>query len=351
MTPKKYYDTNSIPIEQGYVFVSLTEESKDIYEGYVKSAANTLGLKCESCLDLTGPGDVLHDILEKIKKAEILIFDITGFSPNVMLELGLALAIKDEDKIIIIRKSSETEFHRELPFNIYHQRVSYTYNHDNLNQLRERLIDVMRDINRKGSVRDNPIKSHDVRELMDNAIIAIEQKNWTHAGVLFEKMNKMEPENWYIFNQWGIMHRSKNDYESALSKFQEALDYTKYEEERAYIYIERGLLFQVNRKTNEAEDWFKKAEKADNKNKYLYIVWAKLYEEINDFRKAQNKINYILGELDPNDQECQLRYNYYHKKISQPDFSMSFDEYKNKIEKIDTEERDLQIEVLIKVKR
>ena len=328
MTPKKYYDTNSIPVDQGYVFVLLMEDSKDIYEGYIKDAADTLGLRCESCLDLVGPGNALHDILERIKKAEILIFDITGFSPDVILELGIALTIKDEDKIIVIRKSSDTEIHRELPFNIYQHRVSFSYNQSTLDELRESLIDVMRDINRRGSVRDKPVKSHEVKKLMDSAINAIDQKEWTTAEVLFDNMSKMEPENWYIFNQWGIMYRSKNDYESALSKFQQALEYTKYAEERTYVYIERGLLFQMNRKTNEAEDCFRKAEKADNKNKYLYIVWAKLYEELKDYRKAQDKINYILGELDSNDLDCQLRYEYYHEKDSRPDFSISFDEYK-----------------------
>lgn len=329
MTPKKYYDTNSIPVEQGYVFVLLMEESKDIYDEYIKNAANSIGLKCESFLDLTAPGNALLDILERIKKAEILIFDITGFSPNVMLELGIALTIKDEDKIIVIRKTSETEIQQNLPFNIYYHRESFNYNQNNLDELRERLMDVMRDINRKGSIRDKPIKNHEVRKLMDDATSAIEQKNWTLAGLLFENMNEMEPENWYIFNQWGIMYRSKNEFESASSKFQEALEHTKYEEERAYIYIERGLLFQVNRKTNEAEDWFRKAEKADKKNKYLYIVWAKLYEDLKEYRKAQNKINYVLDELDPNDQECKLRYGYYHEKNERSDFKMSFEEYKN----------------------
>jgi tetratricopeptide (TPR) repeat protein len=274
------------------------------------------------------PGNALENILERIKRAEILIFDITDFTPNVMWELGIAMAIKEEEKIIVIRKSSEKEIQTQLPFNIYYHRVSFNYNQKTLDKLRDGLKEVMRDINRKSSIRDNPIKDLEVRSLNERATEAIEKKDWPIASLLFKDMNEKEPKNWYIFTRWGVMYRDKGEFESAEKKFQEALNFTKYDEERALVYIERALLYQMNHQTNTAEDWLKKAEKIDNQNKYLYMVWAELYEELKDYHNAQVKIIKILKEIDENDAECQLRYEYYVRKITRKDFNLSFEEFK-----------------------
>jgi hypothetical protein len=95
MLIKEFLDSNPKNLlEPGYVFALLPEKAERIYHNYVKKAADSLSLVCESFLDFKHPGDALRDILARIQKAEILI-DISGFTPNVMWELGLALAIKD----------------------------------------------------------------------------------------------------------------------------------------------------------------------------------------------------------------------------------------------------------------
>jgi len=334
MTPKKYFDTNANPLDQGYVFVLLSDKTQKIYESYIKKAADTLGFRCESYLDLKSPGNILEDILGRIQKAEILIFDITGYNPNVMWELGVALTIKDEDKVIVVREDSKAM----LPFNIYSHRVSYKYNpnnEDSLNKLRETLIDVMRDIHRV-NIRDNPIKTHEVRKLLESAIKSLEAKEWIPAEVLFENMNSKEPENWYIFNQWGIMFLNKNEFESAITKFNQAIEYAKFEDEKAFVYIELAKLYQINRKHDEAEDWFRKAEKADNKNRELYLAWAEFHDELGDYFNAQTKINSVLGKLKEEDsdyKEFKLKHDYYNQKINNRSYRKSFNEYKRGISK------------------
>ena len=111
---KEFFDTNPNPIEPGYVFALFPEKAKSIYHKYVKKAADSLELRCESVLDLKHPGDSLRDVLKRIQKAEILVCDITDFTPNVMWELGVALAIKDAERVIVIREESDSS----LPFNI-----------------------------------------------------------------------------------------------------------------------------------------------------------------------------------------------------------------------------------------
>lgn len=50
-----------------------------------------------------GARDLWKDITEEIRQANLCIFDVTAFRPNVTLELGYALAIKRLDQVIICR--------------------------------------------------------------------------------------------------------------------------------------------------------------------------------------------------------------------------------------------------------
>lgn len=329
MSVKEYFDSNANPQEQGYVFVLLPSKATRVYEEYIKKAADALNFRCESFIDLKQPGNILEDILARIQKAEVLVYDITDFNPNVMWELGIGLTVKEADKVILLREKSEDA----LPFNIYSHRVSFEYevnDQSNMEQLRESLTQIMQKINR-ASVRDNPIKSHEVRKLLESATRSIDGKDWITAQVLFESMDGLEPGNWYIYNQWGIMLRAKNDFESSLGKFNRAIDYARFEDEKSLIYTEVGVLYQRNRRHNDAEDWFKKAEKADNKNKYLYLAWAEFHDELGDYFAAQTRINSVLGKLKDTDsdyKELKLRHDYYNQKIEDPTYKRSFEEFK-----------------------
>src|SRR5438270_1619612 len=319
MLVKEFLDANPNPVEPGYVFSLLPEKTKDIYHQYVKKAADSLGLRCESFLDFTHPGDALRDILASIQKAEILIYDITDLTPNVMWELGLGLAIKDAERVIIIREDSDCS----LPFDIYSHRVSFQYDlssEENLSKLYKTLRDEMEKITR-ASRKKAPIQSPEVKSLLDNTLKAVERKEWIAAEALFQTMDAREPENWYIYNQWGIMHRSKGEFEAASPKFNQALTFTNFDDEKAFIYTELAVLHQMSRRYKDAEDWFRKAEKADSENNRLYIAWAEYHDELGDYFSAQAKINGALGRLkhkedDPNFKELMLRHAYYDRKIS-----------------------------------
>jgi len=52
-------------------------------------------------------GDLLGAFLERSKRADILIFNITGNNPNVLLELGIALGIKGLNGNVFIMQEVE----------------------------------------------------------------------------------------------------------------------------------------------------------------------------------------------------------------------------------------------------
>ncbi len=94
---------------RSFVFVIMTYNSKwDFYENHIKRITENLtGLKCIRADDVLSSGD---DLLEKIhrliKKAEIIIADISETSPNIFYELGYAVA--SEKQILIIVKKGTT---------------------------------------------------------------------------------------------------------------------------------------------------------------------------------------------------------------------------------------------------
>ena len=328
---KEFLDRNPNPIEPGYVFMLLPEQVRHIYEQYVKRAAESLGFRCESFLDFKEPGHDLGEVLSRMQRAEILIYDITDLTPDVMWELGLGLAIKDAERVIVIGAESDAR-----SFDIETHRLMFRYkpeDPESLDELHETLREVMRKITKAGS-RKAPIQSPEVMSLLDNALKAMERKEWIAAEALFQTMDDREPHNWYIHNQWGVMNRTKGEIESAILKFQQALEYTESNDDRSFIYTELAVLHQVNRNYTEAEEWFRKAEKADSENIRLCIAWAEYYDELGDYFNAQAKIGGALVRMgkgregDPNYQELRLRHNYYGRKIEVPTYRKSYEQFK-----------------------
>jgi tetratricopeptide (TPR) repeat protein len=329
---KEFFERNPGPIEPGYVFTLLMEKSKDVYLRCVKKAADDLDeLRCESFLDLKHPGNALEDILSRIQKAEILVYDVTDLAPNVMWELGVGLTIKEASRVVVIREQSDVA----LPFNIYNHRV-HSYDptsEDSLTDLHKTLKDVMKKIMASIRKKGPPI-SPEVKALLETALQAVTKREWIAAEALFQTMDVREPENWFIHNQWGMMLRNKGEIEAAIPKFQQALDYTESNDDKAFIYTELAVLHQKNGKFGEAEEWFKKAEKADSENNRLYIAWAECYDELGDHFSAQAKIGGALARMgkgregDPNYEELMLRHNYYGKKIKVPTYRKTFEQFK-----------------------
>jgi len=318
MEVKAFIGTHANPVQQGLVFALLPEKCRDIYYEHIKKTAEFLGLRCESFLDYKDPQDALQAVIEGIQKAEILVYDITDFTPNVMWELGVGLVLKDADKVIVIREDTDMP----LPFDIYSHRVSCHYDPDSeesLGELSKTLREVLQRINR--AHRKPHIESAEVVSLLKGALNAVEKGEWVPAQALFQIMDSKEPKNWYIYNQWGIMLRTKGDeFEAACDRFNKALTFTEFDDDKAFIYTELAVLNQKHRKYDEAEDWFKRAERADSKNSRLYLAWAEYYDELGDYFNAQARISGALGLLrykddDPEKKEFMARLEYYGKKI------------------------------------
>ena len=63
-------------------------------------------------------GSVIEQIWQQIRKAKVLLADLTGKNPNVFYELGLAHALK---KPVVLVSSNE----EDVPFDLKHIRVIF----------------------------------------------------------------------------------------------------------------------------------------------------------------------------------------------------------------------------------
>jgi len=81
----------------------------------IEDVAIELKIKCVRADDIERPGIIHSDIWEHIQKAAVVVADITDANPNVMLELGVACAIKEHFRVILIIRKEATD---TVPFDL-----------------------------------------------------------------------------------------------------------------------------------------------------------------------------------------------------------------------------------------
>jgi hypothetical protein len=89
----------------------------EVYNYLIKPAVETLKLECIRADDLTKPGWVHADMLNRILKADVAVVDITTLNPNVFYELGVRHALRRSVTVLMQKKGTQ------IPFNISGFRV------------------------------------------------------------------------------------------------------------------------------------------------------------------------------------------------------------------------------------
>ena len=78
--------------EKPLIFVAMPFDKKldDVFHYGIQNAVNRAGFLCERADEISFTGDILDLIKRRIKKASLLIADLTKTNPNVYLEVGYA---------------------------------------------------------------------------------------------------------------------------------------------------------------------------------------------------------------------------------------------------------------------
>lgn len=117
------------------VFIGMPFESKyhDSYEYGIKQALDSCGYIHFKADETIQNIDIMCKVCKHIQSSRLAIFNISGFNPNVMLELGLAYGI---GKPVIIIKDIETKTITNLGSIEY---IEYEHAHDLMIKLSQAL--------------------------------------------------------------------------------------------------------------------------------------------------------------------------------------------------------------------
>lgn len=110
---------NDIKIDDRLCFVLMPFDEKfnPLYENILKNVIENeeFGLNCKRADEIFGTRSIIEDMWEHIKKARILVAELSGRNPNVFYELGVAHAMNKD--VILITQTLE-----DVPFDLRHYR-------------------------------------------------------------------------------------------------------------------------------------------------------------------------------------------------------------------------------------
>ena len=115
----KKFETSETKV---FVIMPFNPIFDDVWDGGIKRACNSENLGCLRVDKVELSTWISDDIKKYLEMADIVITDITGNNPNVMFELGWAIA-KDKKQIVIRQKDDPNK----VPFDVKDIRyISYT---------------------------------------------------------------------------------------------------------------------------------------------------------------------------------------------------------------------------------
>jgi len=238
----------------------FSDEMRDVYSDIIKPHVVSLGHSCVRADDIKNNRNLMRNVLEGIKNADMIICDITENNANVLYEMAIAdmLGIP----VLIISQSLS-----EAPFDIKTYRIiEYSRDYRSIERLKNEIIDSLEDIEKDiesfGSpasdylgIKIRKYTTHDELDFLDILTNLEESFDIMNSGS--EKfvaiMNNMTEETKNL-NEYVQKHKSSNSkisalrnrfriYAISLGKYALEIDEIRDNYDKMSIKFERGLTF------------------------------------------------------------------------------------------------------------
>jgi hypothetical protein len=103
-----------------FVLMPFSTEFDDVYSHIIKSPLEEAGFTVRRADNASGSRNIMHDVIEGILSASLVVADLTGSNPNVYYELGIAHGFRKN--VLLLTQDVE-----EIPFDLRAYRiVSYS---------------------------------------------------------------------------------------------------------------------------------------------------------------------------------------------------------------------------------
>jgi hypothetical protein len=107
--------------KRAFTVMQFSEPYHQIFADVIRPVIEAAGLEVDIASEFAGPGFIIKDIVDQIRRAEVIVADITPENPNVFYELGYADAI-GKPAILLAERG------RKLPFDVSGMRVLFYEN-------------------------------------------------------------------------------------------------------------------------------------------------------------------------------------------------------------------------------
>ena len=115
-----------------FVLMPFRDELLPVYEDHIAPTVRRLGLQCLRADGIFSNRPIMDDVLESVKRASVVISDLTDGNPNVFYETGICHALGK--RVILISQE------REIPFDLRHLRqIRYGFTPRGMKKFEENL--------------------------------------------------------------------------------------------------------------------------------------------------------------------------------------------------------------------
>lgn len=325
MRPNEYFKEKPSPEDIKFVFNLIPPDFDDQYRRYIKerierNKVKSEAVSCKSNLELAYDQNV-DEIWQNIQKASVIIANLSGLDPVVMLGVGVSLMLKKEKEKIILIADKSMENHPKLPLDISRLNVQF-YEPGKVGEFLEQWV---KEIEQLITADEDIYKDKKIERLITKDLVDLRREGKFDAALLLlESLDRTEPGNWMIYKEWGITYKEYNDFDNSKLKFLSAINYAKANKFKSEIQAELGVLFQEKKLYDEARKAFEQAESLDRGNALLYEKWAALNFEKGEYHDAMNKMGNAV-KLNDSIDEYKWKLEYYQKCITDKYFNVSME--------------------------
>lgn len=102
--------------KKAFVLMPFAPDFDDVFEHIIRASLESAGFTVSRADEVRGSRSIMHDVVQGIFDAELIVADLTSANPNVYYELGIAHALRK--KVILLAQDLE-----EVPFDLRAYRV------------------------------------------------------------------------------------------------------------------------------------------------------------------------------------------------------------------------------------
>ncbi|MEM6455720.1 MAG: hypothetical protein AAF772_11545, partial [Acidobacteriota bacterium] len=130
-----------------FVAMPFNEDMEDVFHYGIEKTAHRAGLLCERADLAIFTGDILNWIHRRIQGARVVVADLTGANPNVMLEVGYAWGCGIET-VLVVRCGDDGGLPDDLPFDVRGQKC---LRYRSIRDLEQQLLPVLQTFSQRPS--------------------------------------------------------------------------------------------------------------------------------------------------------------------------------------------------------